>query len=58
MQTQWRVGAGGPIGLDYATVYPLLDRLHPGAPDAWMQALDEIRDMEAEALDEMRSRQQ
>lgn len=56
VQTQWRVGPGGPIGLDYAAVYPLLDRLHPDAPDEWARTLDDIRDMEAEALDEMRSR--
>lgn len=58
VQTQWRMGPGGPIGLDYAAVYPLLDRLHAGDADAWTDALDDIRVMEDAALDEMRLHQQ
>lgn len=58
VQTQWRVGPGGPIGLDYCAVYPLLDRLHPTDADAWTDALDDIRVMESAALDEMRLHQQ
>lgn len=58
VQTQWRMGPGGPIGLDYAAVYPLLDHLHAGDADAWTDALDDIRVMEGAALDEMRLHQQ
>lgn len=58
VQTQWRTGPGGPIGLDYGAIYPLLDRLHPDAPAEWDAAMADIQTMEAEALDEMRSRLQ
>lgn len=55
VQTQWRTGNRGPIGLDYAAVYPLLDRLHPDDRAEWDAALDDIQAMEAEALDELLS---
>lgn len=57
MQTQWRAGSSGPIGLDYCAVYPLLDRMHPNDPDAWSDTLDDIRDMEGAALAELRRHQ-
>lgn len=40
---------GGPIGLDYAAMYPLLDR----ANGDWNQLFEDIRVMESAALDEL-----
>lgn len=54
LTTQWRfAGMGGRTGLDYAAVYPLLDRLFPNDPQEWDFALDDIRVMESAALDQM-----
>jgi hypothetical protein len=50
--TQWRVGAGGPVGLDYNVLHRELDDLGlHGAERAEMK--DDIRVLEAEALDAM-----
>ncbi len=48
--TQWRVGMGGPIGLDHNVLYREVDRLGltPKDSDALM---DDIRVMEIEALE-------
>ena len=43
---------GGPIGLRYEAVYPLLDRATQD-PDEWEHLLDGIQAMEAGALDQM-----
>ena len=51
--TQWRTGACGAIGLDYCSVYPVMDRMQLGGQD-WMQMLDDIRAMEHAALEQMR----
>lgn len=48
--TQWLVGPSGPAALNLLAVYPLLDRMHPNAPDSWMDALDDVREMAAAAL--------
>ena len=53
--TQWSVSMGGPTGLRYEAVYPLLDRLH-GDQDEWMQAFDDLQVMERAALDVMREK--
>lgn len=53
--TQWNVSMGGPTGLRYEAVYPLLDRLH-GGQDEWMQAFDDLQVMERAALDVMREK--
>ncbi len=50
--TQWRMGPGGRTGLDYAAVYPLIDRLNL-SPDEWIETLDDVRAMESAALDQM-----
>lgn len=47
MGTQWNVGMGGPIGLRYEALYPLIRRTCPGQFD---ETLDQIQVMEAEAL--------
>lgn len=52
LNTQWRVGMGGPYGLDY-NVLPFLFRTRGIARSQWPQALDDIRTMEQAALKEM-----
>lgn len=44
----------GATGLLYASVYPLLDRLHQDDPIAWQAAFDDIQTMERAALGAMR----
>ena len=50
--TQWRVGMGGPTGLDYAAVYPLLDRAAKD-PQEWDEMFSDIQVMEGAALKQM-----
>lgn len=52
LRTQWRASFGGFTGLDYAAVYPLIDRLNL-SPDEWIETLDDLRAMESAALDQM-----
>lgn len=51
LSTQWRVGMAGAVGLDYAAVKAVFE-IH-GVEDA-ASMLDDIRVMEAAALEEMR----
>lgn len=53
LDTQWRAGMSGPIGLDYNAAYPLIDRATT-TPEDWSDMLDDLRVLEAEALDVMR----
>jgi hypothetical protein len=50
--TQWRVGFGGPYGLDYGVLFHKMDRMGL-APDAYARLEEEIRTLESAALDEM-----
>ena len=50
--TQWRVSMGGPTGLDYNAVYPLLDRAAKG-PQEWEEMFSDIQVMEGAALKQM-----
>lgn len=50
METQWRFGMAGPVGLDYTALYPMLDRLNLDS-DSWLQILDDVRVMESAALE-------
>ena len=53
MSTQWRVGMGGPTGLDYAALPPVLRLL--GVPTAdRADVFDGLRTMEDAALETMR----
>ncbi len=54
VSTQWRVGMRGAIGLDYCAIYPVMKRMRLSGED-WLQMLDDIRAMEAAALDELRN---
>ena len=49
LSTQWRIGMGGPTGLDYAAVYPLLDRAAKD-PQEWDELFSDIQVMEGAAL--------
>ena len=53
LQTQWRVGFGGPIGLDYTAASTVMT-LHN--IDNQREALHGLRLMEAEALQVFRAR--
>lgn len=55
VSSQWRMGPGGPVALDFNAVYPLLDRMAPPlSPADWLDALDDVRDMQEAALKSMR----
>ena len=43
---------GGPTGLDYAAVYPLLDRIAKD-PTEWQDLFEDIQVMEGAALKQM-----
>lgn len=55
LQTQWNVGMGGPIGLNYLTLFAKLDRLGLVGEQA-DDMEDDIRAMEHEALVTMSER--
>jgi len=52
LRTQWRMGMGGPIGLDYGVLYHKLDRMQLD-PEQYAQVEADIRVMEEAALDAM-----
>lgn len=49
LQTQWRIGMGGPTGLDYAALPAVMDLQHIAAPER-PEVFESLRVMEAEAL--------
>lgn len=49
LQTQWRPGASGVVGLDYAAIEPVL-RLQQVDPARWPALFDDLRVMERAAL--------
>lgn len=52
--TQWRVGNAGPTGLIYESLFALMDRKGLTG-DAWWQMFDDVRVVENEALEALRS---
>ncbi|WP_244439056.1 DUF1799 domain-containing protein [Stenotrophomonas indicatrix] len=52
VSTQWRVGAGGPIGLDYNVVYQELQR-EVLIPEKYDEVMAGIRIIERAALQHM-----
>lgn len=52
MGTQWRVGAGGPTGLDYGALPEIWRRLEV-PPDERDAVFMDLRVLEGAALDEM-----
>lgn len=56
LSTQWLVGMNGRTGLNYPSVYGLLDRLDlTGAQ--WWQTFDDIQRLEVAALEAMHAGQ-
>ncbi|TCL26812.1 uncharacterized protein DUF1799 [Azotobacter chroococcum] len=53
MDTQWRVGMSGPVGLDYSALEPVM-RLQGVKKRARQDVFAAVRIMEAEALRVMR----
>jgi hypothetical protein len=50
LSTQWRVGAGGPVGLDYSVIFHELDR--KGLPENdYDEMMNTIRVIESAALE-------
>ncbi|MNC53022.1 hypothetical protein D3C75_1024020 [compost metagenome] len=52
MSTQWRVGAGGAIGLDYLAL-PIVAKYSEIPDDLMPLAFNDVRSMEAEVLKKM-----
>lgn len=54
MQTQWAVvagmGGGGRVGLNYASLYPILDRMAKGDEAEWGRLFADIQAMERAVL--------
>lgn len=50
--TQWMVGMGGPTGLRYEAIYPLIDRAS-SSPTEWNEIFSEIQILESAALAQM-----
>ncbi len=58
VSTQWRTGGmGSYIGLDYGPLFIVMDRRGLKG-DEWQDALNDIRVIEAEALDTIRGQQE
>ncbi|UGA37804.1 DUF1799 domain-containing protein [Chromobacterium haemolyticum] len=53
LRTQWRVGFGGAVGLDYNVLYRMMDRLQLKQEEVELMESD-IQVMEAESLEAMR----
>jgi hypothetical protein len=53
MNTQWRTGMSGAIGLDYPVLFRLMDEAGLKGAD-WRDTFDSVRVMEIEALEQMR----
>lgn len=53
--TQWRTTANAIIGLDYMPLFALLDR-EGLCPERWMQIFDDVRTIEATALEKINAK--
>lgn len=54
IDTQWRHGFNGPVGLDYNVLFSRMDRMRLNDPDH-EQLFEDIRTLEREALQLMRA---
>ena len=52
VQTQWNVSMGGPTGLRYEAIYPLLDRDAQDTED-WQELFHDLQVLEGAALKQM-----
>lgn len=57
LETQWRIGMNGRTGLDYCAAYPLMDR-ETSEPAEWLQLLDDLREIEIAALQQIQANAQ
>jgi len=55
LQTQWVMGPAGHTGLNYLTLFALLDRRYPDSAD-WEEAFADIQVLELAALQQMRAK--
>lgn len=55
LQTQWVMGPAGPTGLNYPSLFALLDRQQL-TPDEWNEALADVQVLELAALKQMRTK--
>lgn len=55
MQSQWDAGFNGPVGMKYQVLFEIMDR-QGMTGDSWWEVFDDIRDMEAAALNAMRDK--
>ena len=55
LSTQWRIGFAGPVGLDYG-VLPVVFRLHNQPRADWPALFEDLRTLEAAALQTMRKK--
>jgi len=53
LSTQWRIGMGGPTGLDYAVMYMRMDRMKL-SDEEWECLEADMRTLEDAALEVMR----
>ena len=49
INTQWRIGMGGPTGLDYNVLFSCMERMQL-SPEAFDQIFADVRVIEIEAL--------
>lgn len=52
LRTQWNVAMGGPTGLRYEAMYPLIDKATTSAED-WWALFDDLQVLEGAALGQM-----
>lgn len=52
LRTQWRVGSGGVVGLDYSAIHPVLRLLNVKRAE-WPGIFEDIRVMESAARSEI-----
>ena len=55
VSSQWLTGMNGPTGLNYPSVYPLLDRAAK-TPEEWDWLFDDVQQIERAALSEMQKK--
>lgn len=57
LRTQWAIGFGGPTGLRYEALYPILDRESTDA-EHWQQLFADVRELETGALEAFADRRE
>lgn len=55
LSSQWRMGPAGPVAIDYCAIPPVFDLLGVERSE-WSQLFHDLRVMEAEAINLIRSK--